>query len=92
VCYGCGQTLKPGGKIGDIPYDLVIVSNAMRRYKDQNGEIRERSGNVYFHVHQGCLKRHQPYFIPAFVEVPQAIKNFLTDSHIALIRQFGIIL
>ena len=49
-CFGCGQALKPGGRIGEPPWDLVIVSNAIRKYYDAAGAARETPGNVYLHV------------------------------------------
>ena len=48
----CSQTLKPGGQIGEPPYDLVIVSNAKRSYYDRAGQLQERPGNVYYHVNR----------------------------------------
>ena len=56
TCFGCGQTLKSGGQIGEPPYDLVIVSNAKRSYYDRAGQLQERPGNVYYHVNAGCMK------------------------------------
>ena len=50
TCFGCDQTLKTGGQIGEPPCDLVIVSNAKRSYYDREGQLQERPGNVYYHV------------------------------------------
>ena len=54
TCFGCGQTLKPGGQIGEPLYDLVIVSNAKRSYYDRAGQLQERPRNVYQHVNAGA--------------------------------------
>ena len=91
-CFGCGQVLKPGGKILPPPHDLVIVSNASRAYTDQSGAVKEKRGNVYYHVQGQCLRRHQAYFIASLVQIPEAIKCFLAPPHAALLRDFGITL
>ncbi len=57
-CYGCSQTLKPGGTIGNPPHDLVIISRMKRSYRDPSTlEMRSREGNVYFHVHESCIRK-----------------------------------
>ncbi|KAJ7385938.1 hypothetical protein OS493_012266 [Desmophyllum pertusum] len=43
ICYGCSAPLKPGGKITPPPGDLVIVSNMMRSYTQNNVEQRKQS-------------------------------------------------
>ena len=62
TCFGCGQTLKPGGQIGEPPYDLVIVSNAKRSCYDRAGQLQERPRNVYYHINAGCMKKRQSIF------------------------------
>ena len=39
---------------------------------------------------EGCLKRHQVYFIPSLVQIPIEIKALLVQSHATLLRDFGI--
>ena len=92
LCYGCGQALKPGGQIGQPPHDIVIVSNTTRTYRDSTGNMKERVGNVYYHVKNSCIKRHQPYFIPALVQVPLTVKLQLTPIHTAFLREFGVLI
>ena len=38
TCYGCSAPLKPGGQIAPPPGDLVIVSNMMRSFTQNNME------------------------------------------------------
>ncbi len=90
TCFGCGQTLRPGGPIGQPPYDLVIVSNANRPFRDKTGQLQERPGNVYFHVNTGCLKRHQAYFMASQVQIPHLIRGMLTPVHLVLLKEFGL--
>ena len=92
VCFGCGKTLKPNGEIAQPPYNLVIVSNAMRSYTDKNGVQREKQGNVYFHLNQQCLQRHERCFISSLVQVKAEIRPLLSQSHIAVLRLFGVII
>ena len=53
VCYGCGGELKPGGRIPDPPYDLVIVSGDKRsNYDTQTSKLKQSElvSNVYFYL------------------------------------------
>ena len=92
TCFGYGQTLRPGGQIGQPSYDLVIVSNANRPYRGSDGSLHERPGNVYFHVNAGCLKRCQAYFMASQVQTPGWMKDILTPVHLVLLREFGLTL
>ena len=58
VCFGCGNSLKPSGVIGNPPGDLVIVSIMQRQY------FHTRSGNLYFHCCTRCVRSRQPVFDP----------------------------
>ena len=80
TCFGCDQTLKPGGQIGKLPYDLVNVSNAKRFYYDRAGQLKERPGNVYYHVNAGCMKKHQAYFMASQMQKPYVIKDMMTPA------------
>jgi len=92
TCFGCGQLLKPEGKIGQPPYDMVVVSNAQRPfYNRTTGQIQERPGNVYYHVNTGCLKRRQTYFIALQVQL-HSIRSMLTPVHHLCLREFGLVL
>ena len=94
TCFGCDQTLKPGGQIGEPPYDLVIVSNAKRSYYDRAGQLQERPGNVYYHVNAGRMKKHQAYFMASQVEIPYVIKDMMTPAQMTsddlFVREFGL--
>ena len=63
--YGCSAPLKPGGKIAPLPGDLVIVSNMMRSFTQNNMEYRKQS-SVYFHCNVKCVQARQPYFLGVF--------------------------
>ena len=66
LCYGCSQTLKPGGMIATPPpppNDLVIMTRMNRQYRENTtGEMRSKERNVYFHLNVHCIRRKQPYF------------------------------
>ena len=58
-CIGCSQTLKPGGRIGLPPHDLVITSRMARQFRSPTtGELMHRDRNVYFHANINCIKRN----------------------------------
>ena len=40
-CYGCGASVKPGGRIPG-PHDLVIVSNMMWEYRKDVNSVNRR--------------------------------------------------
>ena len=68
-CFGCNNSLKPGGSIGNPPADLVIVSNMIRTWTQQ-GQLKSRQGNVYFHCVPMCVQQKQPYFQPGHFLLP----------------------
>ena len=71
-CFGCSQTLKPGGRIGPPPHDLVITSRMARQFRSPTtGELMHRDGNVYFHPNVNCIKRKQPYYDPRRTICPE---------------------
>jgi len=90
-CYGCGKLLKPGGKIGEPPNDMVVVSCDKRKFIGSNNQTMEKVGNVYYHVIEECLKAQQPYFVPSLIQVPSNIKCELRNSHIDRLRSFGVV-
>ncbi len=70
VCFGCSQSLKPGGDIPNPPHDLTITSKMERSFCDPvTGEARSRLRNVYFHLNLDCFKRKQPYFMAQYQEM-----------------------
>ena len=43
VCFGCSQSLNPGGDIPNPPHDLTITSKMQRRFCDPvTGEVKSR--------------------------------------------------
>ena len=90
-CYGCSQSLKPGGVIAHPPHDLVIISVMNRSFRDPSTlEMRFREGNVYFHVQESCIRRKQPYFIPQMASVPHGLLPHLKAEHMHFLRQYGL--
>ncbi len=89
-CFGCAQSLKPGGNISQPPYNLVVVTKMNRSFiSPQNGEIMSRKGNVYFHVHTSCIRMKQPCFVPSMVQLHPALSPHLLPVHIRYLQQFG---
>ena len=87
TCYGCLQPLKHGGFIARPPYDLVIVSRMNRGFRPSpNDEMMFKEGNVYFHVHQNCIKMKQPYFKAEISLVPGCLLQHLKQEHIQLLK------
>ena len=90
-CYGCSQSLKPGGVIAHPPHDLVIISVMNRSFRDPSTlEMRFRKGNVYFYVQESCIRRKQPYFIPQMASVPHGLLLHLKAEHMHFLRQYGL--
>ena len=82
------QLLKPEGKIGQPPYDIV-VSNAQRPfYNRTTGQLQDRPGNVYYHANTECLKRCQAYLMASQVQIPYSIRSMLTPVHHLYLREF----
>ena len=77
----CGQALKPGGVIGNPPYDLVVVSRMPRQYIDQSGKRHQsRETNVYFHALTRCIKQKQPY-LANLTTIPITTEMALKPEH-----------
>ena len=90
MCYGCSQTLKPGGVIANPPYDMTITSRMNRCFRTTpGGELNYKEGNVYFHVHVGCIRMKQPYFVPQMTQLPYMLAPYLLPEHLRLLREFG---
>ena len=85
TCYGCSAPLKPGGQIAPPPGDLVIVSNMMRSFTQNNMEYRKQS-NVYFHCNVQCVQARKPYFLGVFCQIPHEVMNYFSDQHRAFLR------
>jgi hypothetical protein len=89
-CFGCSQSLKPGGNISQPPFNLVVVTQMNRPFPSpQNGEIMFRKGNVYFHVQLSCIRMKQPCFTPDMVQLPPVLTPHLIAVHIRYLQQFG---
>ena len=79
ICYGCSNTLKPGGQIPLPPHDLVVASNMMRSFQ-HGGQMRSKQSNVYFHCSGACIRAKQPYF--SHCSMPWFIRSSLTDQQL----------
>ena len=87
--FGCNNSLKPGGSIGNPPADLVIVSNMIRTWTQQ-GQLKSRQGNVYLHCVPMCVQQKQPYFQPGHSFIASQIVPYLLDEHWKYLRHvFG---
>ena len=85
TCYGCSAPLKPAGQIAPPPGDLVIVSNMLRSFTQNNMEYRKPS-NVYFHCNTKCVQARQPYFLGVLCQIPFEVLNCISDQHRAYLR------
>ena len=91
TCFGCSQSLKPGGIIASPPYDLTIITRMNRGYRSNSGgELMFKETNVYFHVHLSCIKMKQPYFSPECIIVPNWLFYYLKPEHVQFLREFGV--
>ena len=73
--------LKPDGKIANPPFDMTIIMQMNRQFHAApNRELMSRTGNVYFHEEASCIKRKQPYFVPAMVQIPPSLTPVLDAS------------
>ena len=91
LCYGCSQTLKPGGMIATPSNDLVIMTRMSRQYRDNTTrEMRSKEGNVYFHLNVHCIRRKQLYFSPQIATLSDETAPYLTQAHLHFLRAFGL--
>ena len=90
VCFGCSQSLKPGGNIPNPPHDLTITSKMQRSFTDPaTGEVKSRLGNDYFHLSLDCIRRKQPYFMAQIATIPSNVAQHLKGEHLSLLRSLG---
>ena len=88
MCYGCSNSLKPGGQIPLPPRDLVVVSNMMRSFQ-HGGQWKSKQSNVYFHCSAACIRAKQPSF--TYCTMPWFIRSMLPDQQLeALIQLFPV--
>ena len=91
LCYGCSETLKPGGMIATPPSDLVITTHMNRQYRDNTtGEMRSKEENVHFHLNVHFIRRKQPYFSPQIATLSDETAPYLTQAHLHFLRAFGL--
>ena len=89
-CIGCSQTLKPGGRIGLPPHDLVITSRMARQFRSPTtGELMHRDANVYFHANIICIKRKQPYYDPRRTICPEWLMPHLIVDNRNLLQSLS---
>ena len=89
ICFGCRNSLKPGGVIGTPPADLVIVSKMVRTWTHE-GQQQSQHANVYFHCVPTCVRQKQPYFQPCHTFIASQIVALLRDEHWQYLNQtFG---
>ena len=90
-CYGCKGYLKSNGTIPEPPNDLVIVTKCNREYnKDGVPHTTTAPCNVYFHMNIQCVKKQNEYFIPAFIFIPQCVKEKLPECHKSVLKSIGL--
>ena len=88
TCFGCSQTLKPGGQIALPPYGMVIISKMQKPFPSPTGELMHKEGNVYFHVNINCVTRKQLCYDPRMTICPQWLVQHATIVYsISLMEQ-----
>ena len=78
VCYGCRA---PFPKQPVAPYDLIVQHQDFRKYTSPDGTIKQKYGNVYYHLSLGCIRVNQPQFDPTKMIVSQEVKERATSIH-----------
>ena len=70
---------------------MTIITQMNRQFRPTpNGDLMSRTGNVHFHAEASCIKRKQPYFVPAMVQISPSLTPYLMPVHLQYIRQFGV--
>ena len=81
-CYGCGESLKPGGLIPHPPDDLVLTTRLHRKYyKDGSQHTSPDLSSVYCHLNTYCATTAFPAFNPSLCDVPSDLLPFLLPEH-----------
>jgi hypothetical protein len=77
-CYGCGEALKPGGRIPHPPDDLVVTTRLNRQYYNQDGQLQTspRISSVYFHLNPQCVRAACPLFAVTSCQIPNDLIGF----------------
>ena len=93
-CYGCGESLKPGGLPPHPPDDLVVTTRLHRKYyRESKLQTSPRISSVYFHLKQDCVRGSCPSFALTYCQVQQDLVSFLSVQHKnALLQRFGVVL
>lgn len=81
-CYGCGDTLKPGGTNPPPPDDLVLTTRLRRQYlKKGRQHTSPDISSVYYHVNPYCIRVTFPAFQPNSCRIPSDLQPFLLPEH-----------
>jgi hypothetical protein len=81
-CFGCGHALKPGGQIGEPPWDLVIVSNAIRKQVIRCSWRSERNAlECLLPCKHRMFEKKQAYFLASLVPNCQSLRKLDLSWH-----------
>ena len=70
---------------------MTIITQMNRQFRaTPNGELMSRTVNVYFHVEASCIKRKQPYFAPAMVQIAPSLTPYLMPVHLQYLCEFDV--
>ena len=83
VCYGCSNSLEPGGQIPLHPHDIVIVANMMLSFQ-QGRQFKGKQSNGYLFCSPACIRAKQPVF--TFCSIPWYYHTILTEQQLELFR------
>jgi len=91
TCYGCSGKLRVNSA---SPNDLIVVSKTQRIYFDkmiQQQLVSPAMSNVYFHFNRDCILRHDQLFSPYSINIPETLKPYFSEVHVALLTQCSLL-
>ena len=69
---------------------VIIKTTGQTTFRDKNGQMQVRNGNVYLHFIENCLKIYIPDFKYEDISVPEDTKSGLSLQATNFLKTLGI--
>ena len=89
-CHGCKQLFRPKGVPLTPPDDLVVSHLEQRSYRNKSRALVKTTGNVYYHLDDGCIKLVNPAFEFSTLAISDSEKEKLNNIHKDKLQKLGL--
>ena len=88
MCYGCHGKFRNDKEYPGAPGDLVVVTQMLRSFKQNNEEQNGKVQPVYFHANTKCISKLDGDFVASSLIVKDEMKDQFVTAHKTFLKQF----